>query len=660
MAFSASTGVVSQANVDQTNKTVDVTLNGSWTITGGDVADYAYDYFYWSIDNGSSFLHGPFSTVYGRDGFRDGLGISAGTKAYSYTVGVPITFYTTPSKIAADKNCAYIAEVFFTGCNGFSGSAGEKTKTGSTLFFKSYAIDPTASAPNSTSITSSSATILCSSFFVNTDASTATAQLEYRVFGSGSGFTVAGASSPYSGYLTQSISRNITGLSGSTTYEFRLTMTRTTANSTTFTSSSSTFTTAAGSPTITTNSASNIGPTTATLNGTVNPNTFSTTYDFAWGTTLGGPYPNTTANQGPSSGSSPISFSAAITGLSPSTTYYYITYYNYSPGGTVAGNEVSFSTTASAAQAPLMASKYEFTGKYGVAKTFQFSVETPSTTNSDTYLSAAVPWIAGDVLVDKDGGGLVNIASLPTRIGSTKVYQLSLSASEMQAKQVTVLLTDVSGGPLWRDCLIIVTTIRELGMIDVDNTQNSGNKAGFSVIGVGTSPGILATGGATSSGDITGVLTSMIIRKSTATAGGASTVTLDANASATDNWYNNCIAMIVSGTGAGQFRIITGYVGSTKVATVHSSWNTNPAASSVIVILPSDDVWNIPSSGELGSLPTSTSKFSQFIQFLFQRFAYNRTQTSTTQTVFKADSSTSLASGTVSDNGTTQTSGKLA
>jgi hypothetical protein len=71
------------------------------------------------------------------------------------------------------------------------------------------------------------------------------------------------------------------------------------------------------------------------------------------------------------------------------------------------------------------------------------------------------------------------------------------------------------------------------------------------------------------------------VRQNTAQAGAASTITLDTGASAVDDFYNNMAITIVSGTGAGQTRYISDYVGSTKVATVGSAWGTNPAAGSV-------------------------------------------------------------------------------
>lgn len=67
----------------------------------------------------------------------------------------------------------------------------------------------------------------------------------------------------------------------------------------------------------------------------------------------------------------------------------------------------------------------------------------------------------------------------------------------------------------------------------------------------------------------------------TAQAGGASTITLDASASAVDDFYNGALVVILDGTGdtvpvAERTRRITDYVGSTKVATVDAAWGTQP------------------------------------------------------------------------------------
>lgn len=73
-------------------------------------------------------------------------------------------------------------------------------------------------------------------------------------------------------------------------------------------------------------------------------------------------------------------------------------------------------------------------------------------------------------------------------------------------------------------------------------------------------------------------------RSSTAQAGAASTITLDASASATDDFYNQMEIKITGGTGSGQRRIITDYVGASKVATVHKAWTTQPTSSSTFEI----------------------------------------------------------------------------
>jgi hypothetical protein len=76
------------------------------------------------------------------------------------------------------------------------------------------------------------------------------------------------------------------------------------------------------------------------------------------------------------------------------------------------------------------------------------------------------------------------------------------------------------------------------------------------------------------------------IRKGTAQAGDTTNITLDASASAVDDFYNGCLIHVVGGTGVNQARVITDYVGATKVATVGEAWGTNPSSDSVFIINP--------------------------------------------------------------------------
>jgi hypothetical protein len=73
----------------------------------------------------------------------------------------------------------------------------------------------------------------------------------------------------------------------------------------------------------------------------------------------------------------------------------------------------------------------------------------------------------------------------------------------------------------------------------------------------------------------------------TGTAQGATstTIQLSTAASTTDDVYNSMTVYISSGTGSGQIKVITDYVGSTKTATV-SAWTTTPDNTSVYEVMP--------------------------------------------------------------------------
>lgn len=98
-----------------------------------------------------------------------------------------------------------------------------------------------------------------------------------------------------------------------------------------------------------------------------------------------------------------------------------------------------------------------------------------------------------------------------------------------------------------------------------------------------------------------------------ASAGAASTITLDANHAAVDDIYNGRKIKITRGTGAGQEATITDYVGSTQVATVDTPWTTVPDATSVYRI---DD-------GPLDvALPTPTYDSTVEPAYIAAPFAY--------------------------------------
>lgn len=87
-----------------------------------------------------------------------------------------------------------------------------------------------------------------------------------------------------------------------------------------------------------------------------------------------------------------------------------------------------------------------------------------------------------------------------------------------------------------------------------------------------------------SSGQATFTLTGHTKMRGTAQAGGASTITLASTYSATNDVYNGQKITITSGTGAGQSKTISAYVGATKVATVSVAWSVVPDSTSIYEI----------------------------------------------------------------------------
>lgn len=153
------------------------------------------------------------------------------------------------------------------------------------------------------------------------------------------GNTVTADESPVSGSVVTPVSKEITGLTNGVTYHYRVV-----AVNLGGTSYGLDMTFVAGSlaPTATTIAATNIGATSAALNGTVNANNSNTTVTFEYGTTTS--YGRTsTAVQSPVSGSIDTAVNVSITELTPGATYHYRVVAQ-NANGTTYGNDLTFST----------------------------------------------------------------------------------------------------------------------------------------------------------------------------------------------------------------------------------------------------------------------------------------------------------------------------
>ena len=94
-------------------------------------------------------------------------------------------------------------------------------------------------------------------------------------------------------------------------------------------------------PVVTTQAATNVTTTAASLNGSINPNNLETTYHFEWGLTTS--YGNSTTATSAGSGSSVINVSGGISGLMSGTTYHYRLVATNS-AGTTYGTDLSLTT----------------------------------------------------------------------------------------------------------------------------------------------------------------------------------------------------------------------------------------------------------------------------------------------------------------------------
>jgi len=150
------------------------------------------------------------------------------------------------------------------------------------------------------------------------------------------------------------------------------------------------------------------------------------------------------------------------------------------------------------------------------------------------------------------------------------------------------LMTACSAEPTTRAEAVTTYALADVAMSGADFTPAADGGGRKLTVGAKSAVPIDTTGMATHVALVDGTRLLYVnelgtVRQNTAQAGGATTITLDTGASAVDQYYQYMAITILSGTGVGQTRIITNYVGSTKVATV-AAWSVNPDATSVFRI----------------------------------------------------------------------------
>lgn len=190
---------------------------------------------------------------------------------------------------------------------------------------------------------------------------------------------------------------------------------------------------------------------------------------------------------------------------------------------------------------------------YGTQTTVNFSLWKLDATGLKTDAADG----GSDCTVIKDEDAEPNCTNDFVDEGSS--YSITLSAAEMTAARVVVHIIDQSSPQVFLDKVLIIETYGQTNSAQhPDGTYK------------------------------------------TAQAGGASTITLASSETIGSDIPNNSTGVtIISGTGAGQTRLITDYDTSTKVATVGTAWTTQPGSDSVYELVAA------PGGGSGGSVDSS-------------------------------------------------------
>jgi hypothetical protein len=229
-----------------------------------------------------------------------------------------------------------------------------------------------------------------------------------------------------SGTANTAVSASLTGLTAGTTYHYRVVATNASG---TARGSDGIFTTSAG-PIAVTGSATNVTTTSATLNGTVDPNGRATTWYFEYGTSTS--YGSKTAEKSAGSGTSTAGVAAPASALTRGRLYHYRLVAT-SDAGTSRGPDETFSTTTaptvvtgSASSIGLTSAKLDGTvTPNGQTTSWYFEYGTSTNYGSKTSAKSA-----------GSGTGAVKVAASLTGLRRTTTYHYRLVATNASGTTV--------------------------------------------------------------------------------------------------------------------------------------------------------------------------------------------------------------------------------
>jgi phosphodiesterase/alkaline phosphatase D-like protein len=264
----------------------------------------------------------------------DNVSFGWGTSPGSYPNSTPVQSMTNSGPFQANISSLTALTTYYFVARADGGVHG--AAQGAECNFTTGATPPSVSTGGATSVTASSATLNGTLSAMGTSASD---NVSFQ-WGTSPG-VYSDQTTPQAKNTPGDFTANLSGLLDNTTYYYRA-MASGGAHGTSYGTEHS-FTTSAIPPSVATNAATNWTTNTAFLNGNLTALGTATTdnVSFIYGTTAGGPYPNSTPPQ-PKTATG--TFQAGVTGLTPFTTYYFKAKADGGIYGTSYGTELNFTT----------------------------------------------------------------------------------------------------------------------------------------------------------------------------------------------------------------------------------------------------------------------------------------------------------------------------
>lgn len=155
---------------------------------------------------------------------------------------------------------------------------------------------------------------------------------------------------------------------------------------------------------------------------------------------------------------------------------------------------------------------------------------------------------AGDFRVSIDGGALTNLATLPAVTpASSKMVKITLSTSEMNGDNITVIGSDASGAEWCDICLNLQTSVRQVDDLTFPNTSGRGMDVDASGgVEVGSVQAGAIASGSLASGELTNIADALLKRDFSSVTGEASRSMLNALRWLRNKWSISGTTMTVT------------------------------------------------------------------------------------------------------------------